>query len=204
MALGLGLTGFVAYFVSESPALVQAIFQTPLAFVVMLAPFGLVMFLSFRLHKMEASTAQMLFWLYAGLMGVSLSFVLLKYTGESVTRMFFVTASVFGSMSLYGYTTKKDLTSMGSFMIMGLFGVILASIVNIFLKSSAMQLMLSVLTVIIFTGLTAYDTQKIKEIYYSADDADTATKKAVIGALNLYMDFINIFLSLIHLFGERK
>jgi FtsH-binding integral membrane protein len=204
MALGLGLTGFVAYFVANTPALAQAIFGTPLAFVFMFAPFALVMFLSFRLDKIQASTAQALFWAYAGLMGVSLSVVLLSYTGQSIARIFFVTASVFGSMSLYGYTTKKDLTSMGSFMIMGLFGVILASIVNMFMQSSAMQMLLSVLTVIIFTGLTAYDTQKIKEIYYSADDADTATKKAVIGALNLYIDFINIFLSLLRLFGERK
>ena len=204
MALGLGLTGVVAYFAASSPELMHAIFGSPLAYVFMFAPFAVVLYLSARMHKIEASTAQMLFWVYAGLMGISLSVIFLQYKVESIARIFFVTASLFGSMSLYGYTTKKDLTSMGSFMFMGLGGVIIASFVNLFMHSGMMQLVLSALAVIIFTGLTAYDTQKIKEIYVSCDDADTASKKAVFGALTLYLDFINIFLSLLRLFGERR
>ncbi|MDP3372551.1 MAG: Bax inhibitor-1/YccA family protein [Candidatus Paracaedibacteraceae bacterium] len=204
MALGLGLTGVVAYLLSTNQQLMSMIFGSPLGYVFMFAPFALVLFISFRLDKIQASTAQMLFWAYAGLMGISLSVIFMIYTGQSVARMFFVTASLFGSMSLYGYTTKKDLTSMGSFMMMGVWGIILASLVNMFFKSSAMQMLLSVLTVIVFTGLTAYDTQKIKEVYYESDSADVASKKAVMGALTLYIDFINIFLSLLRLFGERR
>ena len=202
MALGIGLTGVIAYLIASNPHLLGSL--KPFALLFMLAPFGVVMFLSVRMDKIEASTAQMLFWVYAALMGVSLSFMLAHFTGESVARVFFITASLFGSMSLYGYTTKKDLTSMGSFMIMGLWGVILASVVNMFMHSSAMQLLISVLSVIIFTGLTAYDTQKIKEIYVESDHAEIAGKKAVFGALTLYLDFINIFVSLLHIFGDRK
>lgn len=201
MALGLGLTGIVAYFVMSN-GMIKSL--APFALLFMLAPFGVVMFLSVRLDKIEASTAQMLFWVYAALMGVSLSFMLAHFTTESIARVFFITASVFGSMSLYGYTTKKDLTSIGSFMIMGLWGVILASIVNMFMQSSAMQLLISVLSVIIFTALTAYDTQKIKEIYAESDHTEIASKKAVFGALTLYLDFINIFMSLLYIFGDRK
>lgn len=202
MALGIGLTGVVAYLIASNPQLLASL--KPFALLFMLAPFGVVMFLGIRMHKMEAATAQMLFWVYAGLMGVSLSFMLAHFTNESIARVFFITASVFGSMSLYGYTTKKDLTSMGSFLIMGLWGVIIASVVNMFMGSSAMQLLISVLSVIIFTGLTAYDTQKIKEIYMDSDDTEIASKKAVFGALTLYLDFINIFVSLLHIFGDRK
>lgn len=201
MALGLGLTGVIAYLVMSN-GMIKSL--APFALLFMLAPFGVVMFLSVRLDKIEASTAQMLFWVYAALMGVSLSFMLAHFTTESIARVFFITASVFGSMSLYGYTTKKDLTSIGSFMIMGLWGVILASLVNMFMQSSAMQLLISVLSVIIFTGLTAYDTQKIKEIYAESDHTEIASKKAVFGALTLYLDFINIFMSLLYIFGDRK
>jgi FtsH-binding integral membrane protein len=201
MALGLGVTGVIAYLISSN-GMIHSL--APFALLFMLAPFGVVMFLSVRLDKIEASTAQMLFWVYAALMGVSLSFMLAHFTTESIAGVFFITASVFGSMSLYGYTTKKDLTSMGSFMTMGLWGVILASVVNMFMQSSAMQLLISVLTVIIFTGLTAYDTQKIKEIYVESDHAEIASKKAVFGALTLYLDFINIFMSLLYIFGDRK
>ncbi|MES2253105.1 MAG: Bax inhibitor-1/YccA family protein [Pseudomonadota bacterium] len=204
MALGLGLTGVVAYIVASNPQLMHAVHGSGLSLLFMLAPIGVVMFLSIRMNKIEAATAQMLFWVFAALMGISLSVVFAVYQEASIAQMFFVTASVFGSMSLYGYTTKKDLTSMGSFMIMGLWGIILASLVNLFMQSSAMQLMLSVLTVIVFTGLTAYDTQRIKEVYADSDSLDTASKKAVFGALMLYMDFINIFLSLLRLFGVRK
>ena len=201
MALGLGLTGIVAYFVISNGMMKSL---APFALLFMLPPFGVVMFLSVRLDKIESATAQMLFWVYAALMGVSLSFMLAHFTTESIARVFFITASVFGSMSLYGYTTKKDLTSMGSFMIMGLWGVILASVVNMFMQSSAMQLLISVLSVIIFTALTAYDTQKIKEIYAESDHAEIANKKAVFGALTLYLDFINIFMSLLYILGDRK
>lgn len=202
MALGLGISGLMAYFVATTPALSHVVKDFHLLF--MLAPLGVVLFLSARLDKIEASTAQTLFWVYAALVGISLSVILAMFKTESVARIFFVTASVFGSMSLYGYTTKKDLTSMGSFMVMGLWGIILASIVNMFMQSGPMQLLISVLTVIIFTGLTAYDTQKIKEIYEEADHAEIASKKAVIGALTLYLDFINIFVSLLQIFGDRK
>jgi len=201
MALGIGLTGVIAYFIISN-GMIKTL--APYSLLFMLAPFGVVMFLSIRLDKMESATAQMLFWVYAALMGISLSFMLVRFNIESIARVFFVTASVFGSMSLYGYTTKKDLTSIGSFMIMGLWGVILASVVNMFMQSSAMQLLISVLSVIIFTGLTAYDTQKIKEIYTESDHAEIASKKAVFGALTLYLDFINIFVSLLHIFGDRK
>lgn len=202
MALGIGISGLMAYFVASTPALAHVVKDFHLLF--MLAPLGVVLFLGARIDKMEASTAQTLFWVYAALMGISLSIVLAMFKLESVARIFFITASVFGSMSLYGYTTKKDLTSMGSFMIMGLWGVILASIVNMFMQSSAMQLLISVLSVIIFTALTAYDTQKIKEIYAESDHTEIASKKAVFGALTLYLDFINIFMSLLYIFGDRK
>lgn len=202
MALGLGISGMVAYLVASNQAFTNVVRDFHLLF--MLAPLGVVIFLSARLEKIESSTAQTLFWVYAALMGISLSVILAMFKTESVARIFFVTASVFGSMSLYGYTTKKDLTSMGSFMIMGLWGVILASIVNMFMHSGPMQLLISVLTVIIFTGLTAYDTQKIKEIYMESDHSEVASKKAIMGALTLYLDFINIFVSLLQLFGDRK
>jgi FtsH-binding integral membrane protein len=202
MALGIGISGLMAYFVASTPALAHVVKDFHLLF--MLAPLGIVLFLGARIDKMEASTTQTLFWVYAALMGISLSVVLAMFKLESVARIFFITASVFGSMSLYGYTTKKDLTSMGSFMIMGLWGVILASVVNMFMHSGALQLLLSIVSVIIFTGLTAYDTQKIKEIYASNDDSEIASKKAVFGALTLYLDFINIFMSLLHIFGDRR
>ena len=204
MAGGLGLTGLIAFVVASTPALVQAIFGTPLMWVVMLAPLGLVMYMGFKIQSMSLKAVQTTFWLYAGLMGVSLASIFLAYTGESVARVFFITASAFLSMSLYGYVTKRDLTGMGSFMMMGLFGIIIASIVNIFLHSSGLQFAVSLLSVVIFTGLTAYDTQKIKEIYYAGDSYDMAGKKAVMGALSLYMDFINLFISLLRLFGDRR
>ncbi len=204
MALGLGLTGLVATLVASSPALLQAIYGTPLQYVVMLAPVGLVFFLSFRLHTLQASTAQMLFWAYAGLMGLSLSWIFLLYTGASVAKVFFVTAGTFGAMSLYGYTTQRDLTGMGSFLLMGLIGLILASLVNIFLKSSAFEFVISVIGVLIFTGLTAYDTQVIKSEYIEGDDREIMMKKSIMGALRLYLDFINLFLHLLRFLGDRR
>lgn len=204
MALGLGLTGLVATLVASSPALLQAIYGSPLQFIVMLAPVGFVFFLSFRLHAIQASTAQMLFWAYSGLMGLSLSWIFLAYTGASVAKVFFVTAGTFGAMSLYGYTTQKDLTGLGSFLLMGLIGLILASLVNIFVKSSAFEFVISAIGVLIFTGLTAYDTQVIKSEYIEGDDREIMMKKSIMGALRLYLDFINLFLHLLRFLGDRR
>ena len=153
---------------------------------------------------MSASRAQTVFWIFAALMGASLSSIFVQYTGTSIARVFFITAGTFGAMSLYGYTTKKDLTGLGSFLMMGLFGIIIASIVNIFLKSSAMHFVISILGVLIFVGLTAYDTQKIKNMYLASDGNEVMSKKAIMGALTLYLDFINLFIMLLRLFGQRR
>ena len=153
---------------------------------------------------MQASTAQALFWVFSGLMGLSLASFFIVYTGTSIARVFFISASVFAAMSLYGYTTKRDLSGFGSFLIMGLIGIVIASLVNLFLQSSAMHFVISVIGVLVFTGLTAYDTQKIKSIYLESDGAEVSQKKAIMGALNLYLDFINLFIMLLHLFGERR
>lgn len=204
MAMGLGLTGIVAFIVAQSPALVHALYVSPLKWVVLLAPLGVVFYLSYSLQRLSQATAQLLFWVYAGLMGLSLGSIFLIYTAESITRVFFITSAMFLSMSLYGYTTKKDLTSLGSFMIMGLFGIVIAGLVNIFLQSSGLQLALSVLGVIIFTGLTAYDVQRIKDMYYESAASDSIGKIAIMGALTLYLDFINLFMSLLRLFGDRR
>ncbi|MEM7023811.1 MAG: Bax inhibitor-1/YccA family protein [Pseudomonadota bacterium] len=203
MGLGLALTGFVAYFAAAS-GLYLAIAQTPFIWLVMLAPLGFVFFLSARIQKMSVSTAQISFWSFAAIMGLSLAFVFLAFTGASVARVFFITAGTFGAMSLYGYTTKRDLTNWGSFLFMGLIGVIIASIVNIFIASSALQFAISVIGVIVFVGLTAYDTQQIKEMYYEGDGSDVMTKKTIMGALRLYLDFINLFIMLLQLFGNRE
>jgi FtsH-binding integral membrane protein len=211
MALGLVITGLAAFatwqFAVADGHLTQfgqAIFQSPLRWVVMLAPLGMVFFLSFRINRMSVAAAQTTFWIYAALMGLSLSSIFLVYTGQSIVQTFFVTAASFGALSLYGYTTKRDLTAMGSFMIMGLFGLIIASLVNIFLASSAMAFAISVLGVLIFAGLTAYDTQKIKEMYFDGDDVVMTGRKAIMGALTLYLDFINLFMFLLQFMGNRK
>jgi uncharacterized protein len=205
MAVGLGITGLMAYALSLSPSLMMAIFTTPLQWVVIFAPLVMVFFVMPRIMTFSVTGAQISFGIFAALMGVSLSSIFLVYTGESITRVFFITAATFGAMSLYGYTTKRDLSAMGSFLIMGLIGIIIASLVNIFLQSAAIQFITSVLGVLIFTGLTAYDTQRIKEMYnYYSGSAETATKMAIVGALALYMDFINLFISLLQLLGDRK
>ncbi len=204
MASGLALTGIVAYGVAITPALFNAIYGTWLVWVVMLAPLGVVMFLSARIHKMSAAGAQTAFWVFAVLMGASLAYIFIIYTGTSIARVFFITASVFGAMSLYGYTTKRDLTGWGSFFFMGLIGIIIAMVVNIFLQSSALEFAISVIGVLVFVGLTAYDTQKIKEMYAASDSTSVATKKSIMGALRLYLDFINLFLMLLRLFGNRN
>jgi len=204
MVTGLALTGAVAFIVASTPAVFNAIFGTGLAWVVILAPLGLVFFLSARINKMSAASAQITYWVFAGLMGLSLASVFVIYTGESIARVFFITAATFAAMSLYGYTTKRDLTGLGSFLFMGLIGIIIAMVVNLFIGSTMIQFVVSVLGVLIFTGLTAYDTQKIKEMYVAADGSEIAGKKAIMGALRLYLDFINLFLMLLHLFGNRN
>ena len=204
MGSGLLLSGIVAYAVAHTPVLMQAIFGTPLMWVVMLAPLGMVFFLSARINKMSAGTAQATFWVFAGLMGASLASIFVVYTQTSIVRVFMITAVTFGAMSLYDYTTKKDLSGWGSFLFMGLIGIIIASLVNLFLASSMMHWIISVIGVLVFTGLTAYDTQQIKNMYLESDGEAVMHKKAIMGALRLYLDFINLFIMLLHLFGNRE
>jgi FtsH-binding integral membrane protein len=202
MGLGLLATAITAY-IGAASGIYVALAQTPLIWLVVLAPLGMVIYLSSRLHKMSASAAKTTFWIYAAMTGLSLSYVLLAFTGVSVVRTFLITAASFGALSLYGYTTKRDLSGMGSFLFMGLIGIILASIVNIFMQSPAMHFVISVIGVLLFAGLTAYDTQDIKRIYYAGDSRDIAEKKAIMGALRLYLDFINMFLFLLQFLGNR-
>jgi FtsH-binding integral membrane protein len=204
MASGVALTGVVAYLTASYEPLRNAIFGTPLMWVVMFAPLAAVFFLSFKINSIKFSTAQAIFWGYAGLMGLSMASIFLVFTGTSVARVFFITAGTFGAMSLYGYTTKRDLSQFGSFLMMGLIGIILASLVNLFLASTALQFAISIIGVLIFTGLTAYDTQRIKELYSELDDSEVYGKKALMGALTLYLDFINLFMMLIQLLGNRR
>ena len=217
MASGVLLTGFIALFlfkmaVVSGPngeiigltSLGNTIYNSGFAWVLMLAPLGVVFYMSFGIAKMSAAKAQTVFWIFAGLMGASLSSIFLAYTGTSITRVFFITSGTFGAMSIYGYTTKKDLTKLGSFLFMGLIGIIIASLVNLFLKSSMMYFVISIIGVLVFVGLTAYDTQKIKNMYLASDSGEMIGKKAVMGALTLYLDFINLFIMLLRLFGQRR
>jgi FtsH-binding integral membrane protein len=204
MGLGLAITGLVAFLVASSPALYQPIFGTPLKWVVMLAPLGFVFFLSAKIRTMSVGAAQLTFWLFAAVMGLSLASIFLVFTGDSIARVFFITAGTFGAMSLYGYTTKRDLTAWGSFLFMGLIGIIIASLVNLFIASSALHFAISVIGVLVFVGLTAYDTQRIKELYYELDASDVVARKAIMGALSLYLDFINLFVMLLQLFGTAR
>jgi len=215
MAAGVALTGVVAW-LTFSAAVVQtaaglqltafgqAIFQSPLLWILVLAPLALVFVLSFGINRLQPTTALMLFFVYAGLLGLSLASIFLVYTGASITRVFFISAAAFGALSLYGYTTQRDLTGVGSFMFMGLIGIIIASLVNIFLKSTGLDWAISIIGVIVFAGLTAYDTQSIKEMYSPMDDGTVGGRKAVMGALRLYLDFINLFLMLLRLMGDRR
>ena len=205
MGSGLAITGLVAFFTANTPALFNAIFGSPLQWLVILAPLGLVFYLSARMHKMSPAKAQAMFWIFAALIGLSLSSLFVIYTSESIARVFFITAGTFGAMSLYGYTTKRDLMRWGSFLFMGLIGVILASIVNIFIGSTQIQFIVSVIGVLVFTGLTAYDTQRIKESYDAVShDGTLMAKGAIMGALRLYLDFLNLFIMLMHLLGARR
>ncbi|MGY2049867.1 Bax inhibitor-1/YccA family protein [Methylobacterium sp. JK268] len=204
MGLGLALTGLVAFAVASTPAIAQPLFGTPLKYVVMLAPLAFVLFLSFRIEHVSAATAQALFWGFCAVMGLSLASVFLVFTGTSIARTFFITAAMFGATSLYGYTTKRDLSQMGSFLMMGLIGLIIASLVNLFLASSALQFAISLIGVVIFVGLTAFDTQTIKEQYADHWDRESTSKLAVFGALTLYLNFINLFQLLLNFTGERE
>jgi uncharacterized protein len=204
MGMGTAVTGLIAFFTSQSPTMLNLIYNTQLRWVVMLAPLAFILVLSFGINRMRASTAQLTFWAFAAVMGLSLSSIFLVYTGQSIVTTFFVSAATFLGMALYGYTTKRDLTAWGSFLFMGLLGLIVASLVGLFVQSSALQFAISVIGVLIFTGLTAYDAQKIKEMYYGGDDSETSGKKAVMGALRLYLDFINLFLYLLRFIGDRR
>ncbi|MFO1172411.1 MAG: Bax inhibitor-1/YccA family protein [Hyphomicrobiaceae bacterium] len=209
MAAGIGITGVVAYathlLAQSSPAFQQIVQTGPFSLIFAFAPLAMVFYMSFRIHKMSVAAAQTSFWIYSALMGVSLSYLFYVYTQQSLTQVFLITAAMFGATSLWGYTTKRDLSSWGSFLIMGLIGVIIAMVVNLFLQSSAMMFALSIISVVIFTGLTAYDTQKLKNIYYAVEgDALAMGRSAIMGALNLYLDFVNIFLALLRLFGNRN
>lgn len=204
MGLGLVVTGLIAFAVASTPALYVPIFSSPLKWVVMLAPLAFVLLFSFKMQTMSAASAQAMFWAFCAVMGLSLASVFLVFTGTSIARTFFIAATMFGATSLYGYTTKRDLTQFSSFLIMGLIGVVIASVVNIFLGSTALQFAISVIGIAVFIGLTAWDTQTIKEQYAENFDAESQQKLAVFGAFSLYLNFINIFQLLLNFTGERE
>ena len=215
MALGVAVTGIVAWlvfslsFVQTGAGLAYTqlgatLFGSPLHWVLILSPLAMVLVLSFGIHRLAPATAQILFFAFSALMGASLASLFAVYALDSIARVFFISAAAFGGLSLYGYTTKRNLSAFGSFLFMGLIGIILAMLVNLFLQSSALQFAISVIGVLVFAGLTAYDTQKIKEMYDASDHADIAGRKSIMGALRLYLDFINLFLFLLQLFGRRE
>ena len=206
MGIALAITAVVAMLVASSPSLMQLFFGTPLQWVVILAPLGMVFFMSAKIMSMSVSAARTSLWVFSGLMGLSLASIFYVYTQESIAKVFFITASLFGAMAIYGHTTKRDLSGLGSFLIMGLVGLLIASLANLFFQSSALGNVLSYIGVIIFTLLTAYDVQKLKGIYYQvgAGSEEVAQKVSVYGALTLYMDFINLFLFLLRIFGVRR
>jgi len=217
MTTGLLLTGLVAYFFGKASIVTgemgqivgvtsigALLFGSPLKWVVMLAPLGFVFYLSAKINKMSVSSAQITFWIFSAIMGLSLASIFIVYTQASIARVFFISSGTFAAMSLYGYTTKKDLTKLGGFLFMGLIGIIIASLVNLFFQSSALHFAISVIGVLVFVGLTAYDTQSIKNMYYAGDSESVGGKKALMGALRLYLDFINLFIMLLRLFGQRR
>jgi FtsH-binding integral membrane protein len=217
MAGGVALTGAVAWLTYQMAVITdaadrivgltpfgQALFGSPLKWLIILAPLGFVFLMSFSIRNLQASTARALFFVFAGVFGLSLATIFMVYTATSITRVFFISAASFGALSLYGYTTQRSLDAIGSFLVMGLFGIIIASLVNIFLASSALQWTISVIGVVVFAGLTAWDTQKIKEMYSQLDEETVAGRKAVMGALTLYLDFINLFMMLLRLMGNRR
>ena len=217
MTTGLLFTGLVAYFFGKASIVTgemgqivgvtsigALLFGSPLKWGVMLAPLGFVFYLSARIKKMSVSSAQITFWIFSAIMGLSLASIFIVYTQASIARVFFISSGTFAAMSLYGYTTKKDLTKLGGFLFMGLIGIIIASLVNLFFQSSALHFAISVIGVLVFVGLTAYDTQSIKNMYYAGDSESVGGKKALMGALRLYLDFINLFIMLLLLFGQRR
>jgi FtsH-binding integral membrane protein len=217
MASGVAITGVVAYLIYAMSVVAGAdgtitdltpfgklMFESPFRWAVIFAPLALVFFISARINSMSVGAAQIAFWVFAALMGASISSIFLLYAHASIAQMFFVTAAAFGALSLWGYTTSKDLSGWGSFLFMGLIGIIIAMLVNLFLQSGAVQFAISAIGVLVFSGLTAYDTQQIKEMYYAGDDGTVAGRKAVMGALRLYLDFINLFMMLLSLFGDRR
>ena len=217
MTIGLLITGLVAYFFGKASVVSNEMGQivglteignlllnSPLQWVIMLAPLGFIFFLQARIQTMSVSSAQTTFWLFATIMGLSLCYIFIVFTQSSIVRVFFITSGTFGAMSLYGYTTKKNLSNFAGFLMMGLIGLIIASVVNIFMQSSAIQFMISIVGVIVFTGLTAYYTQTIKNMYYAGDSEEASSKKAILGALSLYLAFINLFIMLLQLLGQRR
>jgi FtsH-binding integral membrane protein len=204
MASGLLLSGIVALAVSQSPSAMAAIFGSGLGIVAMLAPLGILLGMSFGANKMSAGTLNVLYWAFVATMGLSLAAIFAIYTSQSIVRVFFITAGTFGAMSLYGYTTKRDLTNWGTFLFMGLIGVIIAGLVNIFLQSTMLQFVSSVIGVLVFTGLTAYDTQRIKSEFHEGHAEELQSKQAIFGAVSLYLNFLNLFMLLLQLLGNRR
>jgi FtsH-binding integral membrane protein len=217
MASGVAITGVVAYLVYAMSVVTGTdgtlagltpfgnfIFNTPFKWVVIFAPLAMVFFVSARINSMSVGAAQLAFWVFAGLMGLSLSSIFLVYAHASIAQVFFISAAAFGALSLWGYTTSRDISGWGSFLFMGLIGIIIAMLVNLFVGSTALQFAISVIGVLVFAGLTAYDTQQIKEMYSVNDDGSVSGRKAVMGALRLYLDFINLFMMLLSLFGDRR
>ena len=218
MAAGIAATGVVSYLTYMLATVVgpagnvvgltelgQVLYQSPIKYVAMFAPLVFVLYLSVRAHKMSVGAAHLAFWAFAAVMGISLSSIFISFTGQSIVQIFFVTAAAFAGLSIWGYTTKKDISGWGSFLIMGVVGLIIASIVNLFMQSSAMQFAISSIGVLVFAGLTAYDTQRIKDEYLTLrHDSTMVAKAAILGALSLYLDFINMFISMLHLFGSQE
>jgi FtsH-binding integral membrane protein len=204
MALGLVVTGVVAFGIASTPALYQPIFGTPLKWAAMFAPLAFVMFLSFRMERMSLASARTAFFAFAAVMGVSMAAVFLSFTGASIARTFFIAASMFMGMSLWGYTTKRDLSGWSSFLFMGLIGVVAASVVNLFLGSTTLQLVVSFAGIIVFVGLTAWDTQRAKSDYFAFAGTPHAEKLGIMGALSLYLNFVNLFQLLLTFFGQRE
>jgi len=204
MGLGLGITGLVALVIAGTPALYQPIFGTPLKWLAIFAPLGFVLFLSFRIERMTTASARTAFFAFSALMGISLASIFLLYTGTSIARTFFIAASMFLGVSLWGYTTRRDLTRWSTFLFMGLVGVVIASLTNVFLGSSTLQMVVSLVGVAVFTGLTAWDTQRAKSDYLAFAGTPHADKLAIMGALSLYLNVVNLFQLLLTFFGQRQ
>jgi FtsH-binding integral membrane protein len=204
MALGVALSGAIALVLSMQPEIMQVIWATPLKWVAIFAPLPVALYTQFRIERLSPATAQGLFWLYAALVGVSFSILFAIFTDASIVRVFLITAVAFGALSLYGYTTNRNLSAWGSFLFIGMIGVLIAGLVNIFLQSSALNFAVSAIGVLVFAGLTAYDTQQIKAMYYQAADETTAARYSILGSLWLYISFVAMFQFLLSLIGDRE